>query len=43
MVSEGSGFPEFSLQDQHGKTVSLGDLKGHKAVLFFYPKDDTPG
>ncbi len=43
MVSEGSAFPQFSLQDQHGKTVSLGDLKGHKAVLFFYPKDDTPG
>ena len=43
MISEGSAFPNFSLQDQHGKTVTLNDLKGQKAVLFFYPKDDTPG
>jgi peroxiredoxin Q/BCP len=43
MISEGSKFPNFSLQDQAGKTHALKDLKGKKAVLFFYPKDDTSG
>ncbi|MCB0794926.1 MAG: thioredoxin-dependent thiol peroxidase [Flavobacteriales bacterium] len=35
--------PDFSGVDQHGRTISLQDLKGKKVVLFFYPKDDTPG
>jgi peroxiredoxin len=43
MVSEGSQFPEFSLQDQTGKTVTLNDLKGQKSIVYFYPKDDTSG
>ncbi len=35
--------PDFSLPDQDGKTVSLKSLKGKQLVLYFYPKDDTPG
>lgn len=35
--------PEISGKDQHGNTVSLADFKGKKLVLYFYPKDDTPG
>lgn len=35
--------PEFSLQDDSGKTVSLADYRGKPVVLYFYPKDDTPG
>jgi peroxiredoxin Q/BCP len=35
--------PDFSLQDQDGKTVSLADYAGKWLVLYFYPKDDTPG
>lgn len=43
VISEDSKFPEFTLSDQAEKTHSLKDLKGKKAVLFFYPKDDTSG
>lgn len=43
MIDAGDKFPDFSLPDQDGKTVTLADLKGKKAVLYFYPKDDTPG
>jgi len=43
VIEEGSKFPDFSLEDQDGKVHSLKDLKGKKAVLFFYPKDDTSG
>ncbi|MGV3616371.1 MAG: thioredoxin-dependent thiol peroxidase [Fimbriimonas sp.] len=43
MIEEGQSFPDFSLSDQDGNIVTLSDLKGKKAVLFFYPKDDTPG
>jgi peroxiredoxin Q/BCP len=39
----GDKAPAFKLEDQDGKTVSLSDLKGKKVVLYFYPKDDTPG
>jgi thioredoxin-dependent peroxiredoxin len=39
----GDKAPDFSGTDQDGKTLSLKDLKGKKVVLFFYPKDDTPG
>lgn len=35
--------PPFELKDQHGQTVRLNDLKGKWVVLYFYPKDDTPG
>ena len=39
----GKPFPQFSLQNQDGKTVSLGDYAGKWLVLYVYPKDDTPG
>jgi peroxiredoxin Q/BCP len=35
--------PAFALPDQDGQTVKLSDLKGQWVVLYFYPKDDTPG
>ena len=35
--------PDFSAPNQHGDTVSLSDFRGKKIVLYFYPKDDTPG
>jgi peroxiredoxin Q/BCP len=43
MLKEGSAAPQFSTTDAEGKTVRLKDLKGEKVVLYFYPKDDTPG
>ena len=36
-------FPDFSLQNQDGKTVTLGDFAGKWLVVYVYPKDDTPG
>jgi peroxiredoxin Q/BCP len=39
----GSAAPAFSAKDDTGATVTLAELKGHWVVLFFYPKDDTPG
>jgi peroxiredoxin Q/BCP len=39
----GAKAPPFSAPDQTGKTVSLSDFKGRTVVLYFYPKDDTPG
>ncbi|MBM3391553.1 MAG: peroxiredoxin [Betaproteobacteria bacterium] len=39
----GSPAPEFSLPDQAGRTVRLADFRGKWLVLYFYPKDDTPG
>ena len=39
----GDKAPNFSLPDQDGKTSSLKSLKGKQMVLYFYPKDDTPG
>jgi len=39
----GSPAPDFALEDQSGATVSLGLLSGRWVVLYFYPKDDTPG
>ena len=41
MIEPGQPFPEFALEDQHGATWRLDDLKGSKAVMFFYPKADT--
>ena len=43
MLEESNKAPNFKLKDQNGKTVSLGDFKGKKVVLYFYPKDDTSG
>lgn len=39
----GKKAPAFSLESSDGQKVSLASLKGRKAVLYFYPKDDTPG
>lgn len=41
-LKEGDKAPAFSGLNQKGETVSLGDFKGKKLVLFFYPKDNTP-
>jgi peroxiredoxin Q/BCP len=43
MPDVGDKAPAFSLEDQSGKTVKLSDFKGKTVVLYFYPKDDTPG
>lgn len=43
MIEEGKLAPSFSLADQDGKTHSLKDYLGKKVVLYFYPKDNTPG
>lgn len=42
-LKEGDKAPEFSGPTQTGETVSLSDFKGKKLILFFYPKDNTPG
>ena len=42
-LTVGSPAPGFSLPDQNGRTVTLGELRGRWVVLYFYPKDDTPG
>jgi len=42
-LKKGSQAPSFSLLDQDGRTVKLGDFKGRKLLLYFYPKADTPG
>jgi len=42
-LSEGQKAPDFSANDQNGKPVSLSDLAGKNIILYFYPKDDTPG
>ena len=41
--AEGSIAPNFSLPSQDGSPVSLNDLRGKWVVLYFYPKDQTPG
>ena len=43
VIDEGKKAPPFSLKDQDGKTHSLKDYAGRPVVLYFYPKDDTPG
>ena len=43
MLKEGDKAPNFTAKDQDGNTVRLSDLKGQRVVLYFYPKDDTPG
>lgn len=42
-LKEGDAAPEFSALNEKGQTVQLADYKGKKLVLYFYPKDDTPG
>jgi peroxiredoxin len=42
-IKVGDPFPDFSLPTDGGGTLSLADLRGKKAVIYFYPKDDTPG
>jgi peroxiredoxin Q/BCP len=43
MIEEGKKAPAFSLKNHDGKTVKLADFAGKYVVLYFYPKDDTPG
>jgi peroxiredoxin Q/BCP len=43
MLQEGQPAPPFEARDAKGETVRLADLKGRPVVLYFYPKDDTPG
>ncbi len=43
MLEQGEKAPDFSAKDQQGNTVSLSDYKGKRIVLYFYPKDNTPG
>jgi thioredoxin-dependent peroxiredoxin len=43
VVDEGVPAPEFEAQTDDGRTIRLTDLRGKPVVLFFYPKDDTPG
>ena len=42
-LNEGDKAPDFTAKDQNGKTISLADFKGKTVILYFYPKDDTPG
>jgi peroxiredoxin Q/BCP len=43
MLKEGQKAPPFKLESSDGKTVSLGDFAGKNVVLYFYPRDNTPG
>lgn len=43
MLQAGQKFPSFSLPNQDGQTVKLSDFAGNWLVVYFYPKDDTPG
>jgi peroxiredoxin Q/BCP len=43
MVKEGTAAPAFKTTDAKGEPVNLKDFRGKKVVLYFYPKDDTPG
>jgi peroxiredoxin Q/BCP len=43
MIEQGKKAPDFTLADQEGVSVQLSKLKGKPIVLYFYPKDDTPG
>ena len=43
MIEEGGPAPEFTLADQDGNDVTLSDLRGRWALVYFYPKADTPG
>jgi peroxiredoxin Q/BCP len=43
MLNEGDKAPDFSAKNQNGENVKLSDFSGKRVVLYFYPKDDTPG
>jgi len=43
VIEEGKLAPDFELQSDTGETIKLSDLRGKTVVLYFYPKDDTPG
>ncbi len=43
MLKAGDGAPDFTARDTDGNEVKLSDLRGQKVLLYFYPKDDTPG
>jgi peroxiredoxin Q/BCP len=43
VIEEGKPAPDFELTTDDGDTVSLSSLRGKPVVLYFYPKDDTPG
>lgn len=43
MLEIGSKAPEFTLNDQNGKAISLSDFAGKRVVVYFYPRDNTPG
>jgi peroxiredoxin Q/BCP len=43
VIEEGKPAPDFELATDTGETVKLSDLRGKQVVLYFYPKDDTPG
>jgi peroxiredoxin Q/BCP len=43
MLEEGTQAPDFTLPDENGTEVSLSQFRGKKVVIYFYPKDDTPG
>lgn len=42
-IKIGNLAPDFSLPDESGKTIKLSDFRGKKVIVYFYPKDDTPG
>jgi peroxiredoxin Q/BCP len=42
-LQPGAPAPDFTLPDQNGDSVTLSELKGQRVVIYFYPKDDTPG
>jgi|SRR5919198_1567990 peroxiredoxin Q/BCP len=43
MIEEGRPAPDFELKSDSGETVKLSDFRGRPVVVYFYPKDDTPG
>lgn len=43
LIKAGAKAPDFTLKDKNGADVSLSDFRGKKVVLYFYPKDNTPG
>lgn len=43
MIEEGMMAPDFTLPDENGNDVALSSLRGQRVVLYFYPKDNTPG
>ena len=43
MLKQGDRAPDFALKDKNSDTVRLSDFKGKKVVLYFYPRDNTPG